>query len=232
MIIYKAENLIDGKKYIGQTLYSLEERRYGHEKSNSNCILLRYAIHKYGKENFQWNILCECKDQDELNKKEIYYIEKFNTLTPNGYNLKTGGSGGKYSDKLKKKISEARKGKHYPKISEALIGHIGLRGENNPNFNNWSSRLPYNINYWTYDLRKSIRERDNYQCQFCGIKENGRKHSIHHIDYDKQNCDKKNLITLCQSHNSKANCNREKWQFCFEVLQEIKDTYKNKFIYK
>jgi len=121
-----------------------------------------------------------------------------------------------HTEKTKKKMSKGHKGKHYPKLSKAC------KGENNPNFNNWSSRFPYNVNDWTCDLKKFIRERDDYQCQFCGIKENGRKHSVHHIDYDKQNCSKENLITLCLSHNMKANFGKNKWQFLFETLQEIR----------
>lgn len=71
-------------------------------------------------------------------------------------------------------------------------------------------------------LKQLIRERDNFECQFCGISENGRAHDIHHIDYDKKDYRKRNLITLCKNHNGQANYNRDKWQFLFETLQELR----------
>lgn len=69
---------------------------------------------------------------------------------------------------------------------------------------------------WTDTLRESIRQRDNYICQECGIHQDeliGRfkKLDVHHIDYDKQNCNPNNLITLCRSCHSKTNTNRNYW---------------------
>ena len=138
-----------------------------------------------------------------------------------------------YKEKIKKKLSKALSGENHPlwgkyhsektkrKMRKA---HKGLF--TNSKHWNWQggiSRLPYNTERWNNDLKESIRQHDNHQCQFCGIKENGKKHSVHHIDYDKQNCNKENLITLCINHNIEANYNREKWQFCFEVLQEMRN---------
>ena len=53
---------------------------------------------------------------------------------------------------------------------------------------------------------------------FCNIKENGRRHDVHHIDYDKKNCDQSNLITLCRTHNMEVNGNRDFWQPYFEEI--------------
>ena len=59
-------------------------------------------------------------------------------------------------------------------------------------------------NSFTNELKEKIRERDNYECQICNIhqrkhiyKNKKRKLKIHHIDYNKQNSDERNLITLC-----------------------------------
>ena len=87
-----------------------------------------------------------------------------------------------------------------------------MRGESNPNFNNWSSREPYG-EAWSPKLRKNIRERDKYTCQECGMTEEelGYKLSVHHIDYDKQNNSENNLITLCTSCHMQTNFNRDDW---------------------
>jgi hypothetical protein len=66
-------------------------------------------------------------------------------------------------------------------------------------------------------LRESIRKRDNYECQNCGMTEEehliveGRNLTTHHIDYNKENCKENNLITLCSPCNIRANYNRNYW---------------------
>ena len=71
---------------------------------------------------------------------------------------------------------------------------------------------------FTDTLKESIRKRDNYECQNCGIIEEehlivfGKELSIHHIDYDKNNCNKENLISLCISCHMRSNYNRPHWQ--------------------
>jgi hypothetical protein len=66
---------------------------------------------------------------------------------------------------------------------------------------------------WTNTLKESIRERDSYMCQICGIHKDELKQKlhIHHIDYDKENLDPKNLITLCIYCHMKTNGNRKYW---------------------
>lgn len=82
----------DGKSYIGQTSTSLKQRArnlltgIGYKK----CSLFWKAIQKYGWQSFQASILEEVS-LSSLNEKEIYYIEKYNTCAPNGYNLTIGG---------------------------------------------------------------------------------------------------------------------------------------------
>jgi len=93
--------------------------------------------------------------------------------------------------------------------------------ENNPNWKGGISFEPYNVEF-DKELREEIRERDCFECQYCGINENGRRHDVHHINYIKKDSSKRNLITLCLKHNIEANYSREKWQFLFETLQEIR----------
>lgn len=80
------------------------------------------------------------------------------------------------------------------------------------------------------ELKKRIRKRDNYQCQGkgCTMTEEehlimyGRVLEVHHINYDKMNCKKENLITTCKQCNIRANFNRTYWKKYYkEKLYEL-----------
>ena len=92
--IYRIENLINHKSYIGQSvdIYTRWmshkwELNTGHHK---NIHLLR-AWRKYGEDNFEFTILEEC-NENELNNQEIYWIDYYNACN-NGYNQTRGGDG-------------------------------------------------------------------------------------------------------------------------------------------
>jgi len=106
--IYKIVNKIDGNIYIGQTIQDLDERWKQHCKPTSNCRYLKSAIKKYGIDNFIFKLICICFD-DDLNKYESMFIKQYNTIVPNGYNLREGGNSSKHNEETKKKISERLK---------------------------------------------------------------------------------------------------------------------------
>lgn len=96
--IYLVSNNINNKKYIGQTKRTVEERWSDHlSKLQSDVNYFHNAILKHGKEHFYIETIdiVTAKDPDTLNeilnKGEIYYIAKYNTVHPNGYNLTNGG---------------------------------------------------------------------------------------------------------------------------------------------
>jgi len=100
-----------GKEYIGQTTQSLTSRFNGHlsEKRNRH---ISNSIRQYGKENFDFVEIFIAFDKEELNNAEIFFVQHYNTLYPNGYNHRAGGNqNGICSDELKKKISAAKTGK-------------------------------------------------------------------------------------------------------------------------
>jgi len=80
------------------------------------------------------------------------------------------------------------------------------RGDKHWNWQNGKSFEPYAID-WTETLRRAIRERDKYICKVCGLY----GLDVHHIDYNKKNCELSNLITLCRSCHIKTNNNRGYW---------------------
>lgn len=94
MLIYRITNLINGKSYIGQTIYDKFNKRYsgGRWWDTTDNILLMNSAKKYGKENFSVEILEENVSSLEiLNKLEEFYAEKYNTYKPHGYNLRYCG---------------------------------------------------------------------------------------------------------------------------------------------
>ena len=112
--------MVNGKQYVGQTSRTLEQRWREHCSANSQCTYLHNAIVKYGKENFKVEQIDIALDQEELDYKESQYIKSHNTLVPNGYNLDTGGKGGRnLSTVTCYKISE---------------NHADVSGELNPMF--------------------------------------------------------------------------------------------------
>jgi len=114
-IIYCAENLLNGKRYIGQTIKSLAKRKSRH---HSEAFIFNKkgkfydALRKYGWDNFSWHIL-ENIPVENLDERESYWIAKYRTLYE-GYNMTEGGPtliGYKHTKETKKKIGDSRRGK-------------------------------------------------------------------------------------------------------------------------
>jgi hypothetical protein len=130
------------KKYIGQTVKHFNSgKKSGYlarwkahiseAKRNINYSrLLDNAIRKYGSNNFKISLICECNTFEELNEKEKYYITFYNSLSPNGYNLTTGGNvNNKQSIESCLKKSQSLMGKNLGRILEK-------RERKNPEDNN------------------------------------------------------------------------------------------------
>lgn len=89
--VYKTTNLVNGKIYIGQHKNSVYNPKY----FGSGRLMLR-AIEKYGIDNFKNEIIHICNSKEEMQKMEIYYIDKYQSFpkTGKGYNLTPGGEWG------------------------------------------------------------------------------------------------------------------------------------------
>lgn len=132
--IYQAQNTINEKCYIGQSMRSMEHRKDWHEKQIDNPEAnwsFHLALKKYGAAAFVWTVLKDDLEPDELDLYEMMYIRKLNTKLPTGYNMTDGGasrSGCQHTEATKKKMSVAAKGKpkseeHRRKIAENVRRH-------------------------------------------------------------------------------------------------------------
>ena len=119
--IYKITNLTTAKIYVSQAVsHILNHKRYrpyGHEgrfrchiseafstKKNQSHYL-NNAIRKYGVDDFVVELI-ECCEIEKSDERETHYIKELNSLFPNGYNLKNGGSVFTHSDESKKRVSD------------------------------------------------------------------------------------------------------------------------------
>lgn len=149
---------------------------------------------------------------------------------------------GKYpSDETREKLRERipwNKGKKCPEISgekhprfgrhhtenakrKMCENHADFSLENHPQWRGGLSFLPY-CSKFNDELKERIRERDGRKCQLCPCteKENRRKLDVHHVHYDKENCEP-DLISLCNNCNLKVNFNRDYYENLFmEILKK------------
>lgn len=109
MIIYRVTNKLTGDCYIGQTARSLEARWKQHCRE-TGCIYLSNAIQKYGKDAFSLDIIAKYDNLEDLNNAEEYYIAWYNSLRPNGYNLRPGGKNQLAASETKLKMSKSHMG--------------------------------------------------------------------------------------------------------------------------
>lgn len=130
--VYKITNLITGLSYIGKDqndnpsymgsgtlLWNSYRKRFNRDDLDSSKRTHHKWVYEQNKKYkyYEKTILHTCDDKLELCELEKYYINKYNTIRPNGYNIASGGEGGYliagYTDDekeaLKKKISEATK---------------------------------------------------------------------------------------------------------------------------
>lgn len=158
-------------------------------------------IEKWVKIEQTKNRVCLCGCGSKIIIKQDHYTCGIPKYIIGHYSI-----GKKLSDITKKKIADSRIGKYV--------------GPNSPNWRGGISYEPY-CHKFNNELKERVRNRDNRTCQKCGCKENGRKLSVHHIHYDKDNC-YPDLISLCLSCHTSSNANRNYWEEYYMNILETR----------
>ena len=173
--IYLTTNLVNGKKYIGKHFGFLDDGYIGSGK------LLKRAIEKYGKENFQRKILSFSSSEEENSEKEKYFIALFKACESDlFYNIHEGGEGGNTTKGMS------------PQEKQELGKKLSLRrsGKNNPMYgkkrsDEWKQRH----SYWAKYIRdNSVYQTDEYR-QYMSEATSGKNNGMygkHHSEESKQ----------------------------------------------
>jgi len=107
--VYLIENLVNGKRYVGQTTVGLDSRWKRHvqsSRSGGRTQPITSALRKYGLDAFTMTEVRRCRDQDELNRAEYEEVIRLNAFAPAGYNLRAGGGEyGRTSPELRARLS-------------------------------------------------------------------------------------------------------------------------------
>jgi len=105
-----------------------------------------------------------------------------------------------------------------PTCSKSINSSYYKCGSEHPLWNGGTSWEPY-CRIWTdKQFKDFIKERDNFECQNDDCWKTSKNLCIHHINYNKKDCDLYNLITICISCNTRANINRKYWE---EYYKEV-----------
>lgn len=133
--IYVIENIVNGKKYIGQTI-NLKRRLYDHKrclnKGTHHNLYLQREFAKYGEENFNFKILEKCS-MNELDIKEIEWINNYDAMNNSkGYNMESGGNKNKIvSEKTRLKKCGNNNPMYGKKLSKAHIESLKIKNRAN-----------------------------------------------------------------------------------------------------
>lgn len=123
--IYMTHNMVNGKKYIGQK--RIHSRPSWKSYLGSGTILHR-AVKAYGAKNFYKDILDVAYNENELNSKEIEWIQKYDAVNnPVFYNLDCGGYAEGYAtenyDDNAKRLAFENKSKRSKEYQDVVRGH-------------------------------------------------------------------------------------------------------------
>ena len=120
-LIYQITNLANGKIYIGKhETFNIEDNYFGSGK------YLKRAINKYGFENFEFRILIDLKNKEEMNLLEKMVVTEEFCKRKDVYNIKVGGEGG--WDEVNKNPANTGSNHFFKNKTIKEISEIGRKG--------------------------------------------------------------------------------------------------------
>jgi group I intron endonuclease len=163
--IYKIVNKVNGKVYIGYT-NNFNRRKSCHihlSKSSSN--LIHKSIKKYGKDNFDWEIIYQSKHKSHtLKAMESHFIQEYNSLSPSGYNICPGGGGGISYEKTRQRMVKSNPGKTKKALeakTSIIIAHNSFTNQEIIVDDRKSFSIEHNIPYtsigWAIQNNKTLK---------------------------------------------------------------------------
>jgi len=163
--IYKIENLVNGKAYVGQSI-NIERRWSEHSSLKSPNSLLAKAFAEFGIENFSFQILEECP-MELMNARERFYICELNTYL-SGYNMTMGGAG---SSGLEVKLTQEDVLKIHSLLKETNLTQLEIAknfGVGNDTISEINHGRTRRIDFVNYPIRSFTKEK--FYCPKCGNK--------------------------------------------------------------
>lgn len=132
--IYQIRNIINNKVYIGQTTQHNVATRWGDHIKSINSDLDSYlarAFRHHGLSNFEFSVIHELPNEG-LDEAEINEISIRNSLSPNGYNIREGGSRGKHNPESVEKIRQSHIGKTHSDETKEKLRQLNLGKKHTP----------------------------------------------------------------------------------------------------
>lgn len=118
---------INGKQYVGQTNHHIKDRISDHFDRD---LIVGKAFKKHNLENFIFQMIEGFDLQVALDEAEKMLIKDLNTISPNGYNIREGGNGGKHHEETKRKMSKVAMGRKHSEETKKKISK-NKKGEKN-----------------------------------------------------------------------------------------------------
>jgi group I intron endonuclease len=205
--IYKTENLINNKIYIGKS-------KYNNPTYLGSGLRITGAIKKYGKENFAKEILEEC-NESIVSEREIFWITHYNSTDDiTGYNISRGGEGGAHYWET---LSEEERAEHNRKISESRKGQKLKPHSQETKIKQANSFWEHAKNNPEFFKERALAKCKKYTCV------NHTTNEIYKIQNLREFCDIHNVDFEGMRHNARTRKNlfRNTWSCAFGWFEDL-----------
>lgn len=190
--IYKYENIVNHKVYIGQTV-DLAMRKVSH-KSKAQTIKNKFynAVRKYGWEGFDYSVIAQVEAEDIkelsvlLDSLEEQYIEQYDSFH-NGYNPTTGGHSCRekqmpesfieycknrtYSEETRQKMSESARNKTVSDETKKKLSELAKKRNFADYRNIYAEKILNNLKKALFKAVLQIDKEGNVVNEFTSIQE-------------------------------------------------------------